>query len=337
MSRLSFPVLSLAISLALSGCGAEFSHPDTAGHEVHLLVRPFYKDLFAHSDEPLAQLTSRMQSDYPGYFDSYCQFEIRVGLPGSDSYDVAMPRFLAYDANSDVLPVCDSVFASIDISDELSDAFSCFATLFPQQPVPSQVLCHFSGFNDKMFVDSSFISFSIEHYLGESCPFYDMLEIPVYARRTRQSRFIVSDLVKAWVYSTLPDPACNDDVLSALSYQGRVLYAVHSCIPSISLADLFGFSDEQLRWCQVNEGRMWAYLAEHKLLYTTNMLDRNKIVNEAPFTSFFGNQSPGRAAIFCAYQMVCSFMKRNPSTSLPQLMAISDSQKILVGANYNPK
>lgn len=54
-----------------------------------------------------------------------------------------------------------------------------------------------------------------------------------------------------------------------------------------------------------------AYL-EHKLLYSTAMLDRSKIVNEAPFTSYFGNKSPGRAAIYCAYNIVRAYMDAHP-------------------------
>ena len=91
-----------------------------------------------------------------------------------------------------------------------------------------------------------------------------------------------------------------------------------------------------MEWCEKNEGRMWAYMAEHKLLFSTNQMDKNKLVNETPFTVFFGNESPGRAATYVAYKIVLAYMRNMQSVSVEELMNERDNQKILRLAKYTP-
>lgn len=329
-------ILASATLVILTACGGDFRHPDTSGSRVDLSVRPFYKDLMAKEGKTADEKAAALEAEYGQYFDTFCQGELRIGKRGDVGFAEELERFLSAPENDEVMSKCDSVFARIDIDDELSDAFSCFRALFPNRPYPTDVYCHFSGFNDRMFVDSTFISFGIEHYLGAGCRFYAWLQIPPYAQYTRDTPWIVSDLVKAWIYSTMPETSGREDVLTALIYQGKTLYAVHSCIPDISDETLFGMSSAQLDWCRTNEARMWAYMAEHKLLYSTKMMDRSKIVNEAPFTAYFGNKSPGRAALYCAYNIVSGYMKAHPETSLSELMDNPDAQEILQTSKYNP-
>lgn len=323
-------------TLLLTACGGEFRHPDTSGCEITLSVKPFYKDLMEHDGKDANELAASLEHKYGYYFDTFCQGELRIGKRGDALFAQEFDRFINAPENDEVFHACDSVYATINADDAISDAFSCFRALFPERPYPTDIYCHFSGFNDRMFVDSTFISFGIEHYLGASCRFYEWLQIPHYARLTRSTTWLVSDLVKAWVYCTMPETSGREDVLTALIYQGKTLYCVHSCIPDLDEAVLFGMTDEQLNWCKTYEARMWAYLAEHKLLYSTALLDRSKIVNEAPFTSYFGNKSPGRAAIYCAYNIVRSYMASHPDTSLSSLMDNPDAQEILQGSHYNP-
>ncbi len=328
--------LAAAMVAGLTACGGEFSRPDTSGHEISLSVKPFYKDLMHGGPISADSLAANLERKYGGYFDTFCAGELRIGLPGDPGFSAELERFLSAEENGEVMAACDSVYDRLDADSDISDAFSCFAALFPGKPVPTDVYCHFSGFNDRMFVDSTYISFGIEHYLGAKCRFYEWLQIPVYARQTRDLNWLVSDLVKAWIYSTTPETSGKDDVLTALIYQGKTLYATHRCIPGIDEPTLLGMTEEQVEWCKANEARMWAYLAEHKLLYSTSMQDKCKIVNEGPFTSYFGNKSPGRAATYCAYNIVRGYARNHPDISLGQLMELPDAQEVLRGSRYNP-
>lgn len=329
--------LCVAATALLTGCQSEFKRPDTTGHEVSLSVAPFYKDLMESGETDMHQLNVNLLEKYGDFYDSFCRFELRIGAPGSFMADSLMKLFISQPENTEVMAACDSVYRKIKIEKEASDAFSCYAALFPNQPVPEQILCHFSFFNSRILVDSTYVSFGIENYLGSNCRFYDWLAIPTYARQNRDAKWVVTDLVKAWILSTMPEESGKEDVLTALIYQAKVLYALHSCMPGLDDNRLFSMTDDQLKWCEQNEGNMWRLLAERKLLYSTELLDKSKLVNEAPFTYFFGNNSPGRAAIYCAYNIVRGYVKKHPDVTPAQLMAIQDAQSILQGSGYSPK
>ncbi len=81
---------------------------------------------------------------------------------------------------------------------------------------------------------------------------------------------------------------------------------------------------------------MWTHLIENKLLFTTNTVDINKMINDAPFTSGFPQESPGRAAVWIGYRIVERFMERNKNIDLQRLMLIKDYQEILTLARYKP-
>jgi hypothetical protein len=81
---------------------------------------------------------------------------------------------------------------------------------------------------------------------------------------------------------------------------------------------------------------MWAYLVEHKLLFSSNNLLIRKFIYPAPFTSAFTQESPGRAIVWLGYRIVDAYMKNNKKVTLSQLMQDSDYQKILRMSNFKP-
>lgn len=330
--------LSLCLSVALfaASCGSDFSRPDTTGHDVSLSVRPFYKELMDPNGGSASERIVRLTDAYGDYFEGFCEFGIGVGNTTAPECAANLEAFLAMPGNAEIMAACDSLYATLDVDDAVSDAFSCFGALFPGCSVPKEVYAHFAGFGNQIVMDTAYVSFAVEYYLGSDCRFYRWLQWPQYTYVTLTPDYIVPDMLRAWILGSMPCRSERDDVLSELIYQGSVLYATHRCIPSLSKETLFGFTPEQIKWCEANEGRMWAAMAEQKLLYSTDVMTRSKLVNEGPFTAFFGQKSPGRAALFCAYNIVCEYMKAHPEVSLPTLMSESDPQKVLRESRYNP-
>jgi len=326
------------ISLMLFGCQSRFKHPDTSGCQKDVEVVAFYQDLFSKDDASTEAKVERLSSKYGEYFDDYCSRELRIGHVGDEGMVEHLDEFLNIKENFEVLATCDSVADKNlpKVSSRLSDALSCLAYYLPDITIPENVYCHFSGFNSKIFVDSAYISISIEHYLGSDCRFYPWLEIPLYACKNKNPENMPVDLVKALIYANKPDLSEKDDVLSAMIYQAKVMYATAACFPKEKEWTLMGFTDDERVWCEKAEKDMWGFLAEQKLLYSTNPLDKNKLVNEAPFTVFFGDKSPGRAALYCAYNIICSYMDNHGEATVADLFDMSDAQQLLVDARYRP-
>ena len=73
---------------------------------------------------------------------------------------------------------------------------------------------------------------------------------------------------------------------------------------------IFGFTTDQMKFCRNNESQMWQYLIENNLLFSTDQFIIRKLTGEAPFTQYFSNESPGRAAVWLGFRIVESYMMR---------------------------
>ena len=93
---------------------------------------------------------------------------------------------------------------------------------------------------------------------------------------------------------------------------------------------------KQLAWAEKHEKRIWNYIAEQKLLFSTDKIEIRKFVGDGPYTSIFTDVSAPRAGAFVGFKIVDSFMDNNKGVTLKQLMEEADSRKILSGAKYNP-
>ncbi|MCF0190311.1 MAG: hypothetical protein HUJ96_03505 [Marinilabiliaceae bacterium] len=340
MRSLQSIALLILSAVILNSCDSRpFSRPDTSGIDYEVTLTPIYKEVFAKRDETIHDKVERLSQAYPGYFDDYCMRELRLGSREDMLFEQRLAEFLQYGDNNEVVAACDTMWDdhSGRIAKELTDAFRCMKALIPDVVLPETIYAHISGFNSKMFMDSSYISVSWEHYLGADCRFYQWLDIPMYARQTRHWQSVCPDVIRAWLYGLYPNEGEKDDILTHIIYQGRILYALWRVMPELSEAVVMGYNERQLEWCQKCESMMWGYMAEQELLYSTKPMDRAKLINDAPFVAYFGQQSPGRAPLYCGLHIVMQYMERNPSTTLDALLRMRDAQKLLVASGYQPK
>ena len=127
-------------------------------------------------------------------------------------------------------------------------------------------------------------------------------------------------------------------LLSQMVYAGKELYLKDVLLPEHTDADKIGYTPEQIKWCQENEGYMWRYFIEEKLLYNADSKLPNRFINVAPFSKFYleiDNESPGRVGTWVGWQIVRSFMKNN-EVSLPQLLQM-DATEIFNKSKYKPQ
>jgi hypothetical protein len=138
-----------------------------------------------------------------------------------------------------------------------------------------------------------------------------------------------------WDFSTLKYPA--DDVLSEIIHEGKLKYFEKCMLPAMSDELIFGFTPEQMKFCRSSESQMWQYLVENNLLFNTEQFTIRKLTGEAPFTGYFGKESPGRAAVWIGFRIVESYMMRNPSSKIEDMIKNTDIQGILEHAKYSPQ
>jgi len=248
-------------------------------------------------------------------------------------------KFCTDKLNNDIFRATEAVYPSLSqIETGITDAFRHYSYYFPSKKVPGVFTC-ITGFNNSIITGDSVLAISLDRYLGKDNKFYAQLGLYKYQMEMMKPENILPDCMYAWASSewNIKDMGYpQGNVLTDIIHEGKLLFFVKSMLPELTDDLIFGFTGEQLEFCKNNEGRMWQYLVENSLLFSTDMLTRKKLTGDAPFTSYFSSESPGRAAAWTGFRIVESYMLHNRGMSLEKLMAETDIQSILENARYRP-
>ena len=139
-----------------------------------------------------------------------------------------------------------------------------------------------------------------------------------------------------WLLSEFPQETYTEVLLDNILYRGKIMFLLETFMPGEKPETLMAYTPEQLKWCRDHEKEMWTSIIEDKHLFQNNRMITAKYINEAPYTSFFPHESPGRTGIWIGWQIIRSYMKNNPDVGLKELMEESNYRKILEKSGYRP-
>ena len=234
---------------------------------------------------------------------------------------------------------CNKAFPDLNfIEKELTGAFKHYRYYFPQEKIPD-VYTYISGFDydyPVQYFDNSLI-IALDMYLGAGYKEYLKLGVPAYRIRNFDKAHITRDCMDALGSSKTDPSKAGRTLLDNMTGKGKILYFIKAMIPGCSDTVLLDYTKEQLSWSVKNEANIWAFFIENELLYSVDPEVMNKFIVDAPFTSYFGNESAPRNGWWIGYRIVKSFMDNNPEVTLPQLMKMYDSQAILNKSGYKPE
>lgn len=336
MTRICLIILMLGLSLASCKRKSRLDKVDASSIDVKIEVQRFDQALFRIKPDSIETKMPVLRAEYGRFVDMFCEGIIRIGKPDSPQYYQLLKSFLTDTMVCNANRRVQATFENLDdLNATLTDAFKRYHYHFPARTVP-RVVSYVSGYNLSVAVDDSIVAVGLDRYLGEKTPQYNMLGIPKYLSIKMNPKKVSSDIVKAWLYGEFAFNDSVENLLSNMIYEGELVFITRHLLPDEPEHVIHGFTEEQLKWCKKNEKDVWTYLIENKLLFTTNSLEINKFVNDAPFTSGFPQESPGRAAVWIGYRIVESLMNRDETLTLNQLMGIKDYQQILTMAKYKP-
>jgi len=223
-------------------------------------------------------------------------------------------------------------------SDELNQAFKYFKYYFPDNPTP-EVFTYISGLDvdNPIRYSAQGIVISLDLFLGKNEPIYVKSGIPRYKTERMTSERIAPLCMEEIGRSLVIMDGERQRLLDMMVSEGKVLYFADITLPKTPDALKIGYSQAQVDWCVANEARIWAFLVENNLLFTTDQEAVSKLMTDGPFTSGFGQDSPGRIGTWVGWQIVRNYMQRNPDEPVEKLMQEKDFQKILEGSRYKPR
>jgi hypothetical protein len=285
--------------------------------------------------DSIADYNQLFKSEYGELWNLYCKEVIQIGSPDNSAIAIELSKFRTDPTMNQVYERVLEVYPNLnDLENQLGRAFYRYNKELPNMPIP-HIYTMISGFNQSMMTSDSILAIALDKYLGKNEQMYSLLGIPLYVRQTMDSKYLAADCMRAWLYTEFPFSATTDNVLSNMLYEGKIMYAVSRMLPHSADSIIFGFTPEQIQWCKQNAAQMWTSLIENRILFSADQALIGRLIDPAPFTSIFSNQSPGRASVWIGYQIVKSYMKRN-KTSLHELLSYRDYQQILDNARYRP-
>jgi gliding motility-associated lipoprotein GldB len=227
-------------------------------------------------------------------------------------------------------------YGNFDVeTQKIEELFKHIKYYFPETKIPKvYTIISEMDYQNKVIYANNMLVISLELYLGKDHRFY---EFPQYIKQNFEQSQILPDMVTSFGQTKILPPT-DTSFLSQMIYAGKALYLKDQLLPEYSDADKMGYKPEQITWCQENEGYIWRYFIENKMLYDTDQKLIPRFINPAPFSKFYleiDNESPGRVGAWIGWQMVRSYMANN-EVSLAQLLK-TDAKEIFEKSKYKPK
>ncbi|MCX6321997.1 MAG: hypothetical protein NTX93_09400 [Bacteroidia bacterium] len=329
----------LLIAPAMTSCKKNHYKVNTSSINVKIEIKRLEKDLFTLNPNEIAMKVPSLKQKYNGFLQLF-SYVINTGDINDTSFGDFLIRFCTDKQNNDVYSLTMKLYPDVKaIEDELQEAFRHYIYYFPGRNIPGVFTC-ITGFNNSIIIGDSVLGIGLDRYLGADCVYYPRLEIYKYMAIRMTPENIVPDCMyvwgaSEWEFSTLKYP--TDNVITEMIHNGKLKYFEKCMLPGTADEIIFGFTPDQMKFCKNNESQMWQYLIENDLLFNSDQFTIRKLIGEAPFTSYFTNESPGRAAIWLGFSIVESYMMRNPGISIEEMMKDFDVQGILEKAKYSPQ
>lgn len=326
--------IALSVVAVMVSCGNEVKREaDISGMDIDFHIERFDSAYWFMDTANLKHSMTLLAVQYPEMGKIYMEYVMMCGRVGSDTAATEYSNFRKYPAVIGVYESTMKEYADMsDIESELKPALLRLQVFVPQIKIP-KFYTHVSFFNQNIIVGNGFISLSLDNYMGPDYCYYDSAMIHKYLRPNMRREKIPSDYLMALLASELPlDPSSN--LLTDMIYHGKVLYTVSCLLPDEDERIILGYSEEEMKWAEENEKKMWNQMVGSHIIYTTNVIDKSKFTHDGPFTQPFGQDSPSRLGAYLGYRIVCSYMKKNQKVTIAQLLQNPNAQDILDHSNY---
>lgn len=330
--------VSFSILITVS-CKRNHYKVDTSSISADISIKRLEQDLFGMDPAVIPTNLPSLKKKY-GNFLQLFSYVINIGDVDDTVFSELLVSFVTDTLNYEVYEKVIQLYPDMNSCEkQLEEAFKHYLYYFPGNGIPDIITC-ISGFNASIITGDSVIGIGLDRYLGRDCEYYRMLEIYRYMSANMNPYNIVPDVMYGWAASEWDYESLNyaeDNVLAAIIHEGKLRYFEKCMLPRLNDTLIFGFTADQMKFCRNNEKQMWQYLIEYDLLFSTDRFVIRKLTGNAPFTSYFTNESPGRAATWLGFRIVESYMMKNNDISLNELMNDTDLQGLFEKAKYNPE
>lgn len=322
---LAFPAILMS-----TGCREEIKPPDVSGIQVDPVhIRRYERALFNNDHQRLPGLLDSLYRDY-GFF---------LGEEYRDTLNlIRISNFLHDPLILELKDKTEQVFPDLgDVESDLTLAFKRLKYYLPDHAVP-EVYSYISGLYYEAPVEyfDTVMIISLDLFLGPDFEPYRAIGLPMYMARRMTPGAIVPECMEQIGIRLLPEALPEKTLLDQMILHGKVLYFLDLALPDHSEPLKIGFTPEQIQWCKENEQKMWSLFIEKEMLYSADPVVISRFIQDGPFTSGLPESSPAMLGRWIGWQIIKSFMRTHPKTTVEELFGNTDSQGILSASRYKP-
>ncbi|WP_342265579.1 gliding motility lipoprotein GldB [Cardinium endosymbiont of Philonthus spinipes] len=217
----------------------------------------------------------------------------------------------------------------------LQKAFYRLKKYYPTIRLP-KVYTMITGMSHDLYVSNRLIVIGLDCFLGQN-PSFSMHHLPKYIADTYDPASIASKIMLLYTQQFNATDPSDKSLLAEMLYYGKSFFLVKMLLPDIPDHLLLGYTEEQLREVNKYKTIIWDHFIENELLYNTNDFVKNNYILPRPSTSEIGPSCPGSIGKWLGWEIIKSYMQKNKSKKVNDLMEAIDNPTLLRHACYQPK
>lgn len=339
-------IVSLLVILLIISCKENKNIPDVSGIKVNIKFERFDKDFFAIDSNNAAPGLEQLHIKYPILSGIFLQ-----NILGLDSAStlIGVKHFLHL--NQTIYDSAAMVFKNTtSLEKDFLKAFRFVKYYFPAYKLPNIItivgpinaLAKLGNELTPDFIGPDFMGISLQFYLGKNYsiyrdPFFIDNVAPQFRSRRFSKEYIIPDALKLIVDDLFPDKSPGKSLIDQMIEKGKQWWLLDKFLPEIPDSLKTGYTQQQLDWCNQNEGLVWSTLIGNNDINSIDPVTIQNYIGESPFTQGFSQEySPGNLGQWIGWQIIKKFVEKNPDMNPEEVMQ-TDPKKILETAKYKPK
>ncbi len=341
-------VFNILAAIVMVACGGDTINKNAPNVD-HIIVDDVtivrYDQLVQKLDSTdIENSYAALTQKYPQLTDLYFNELLNFKSSSKDSFLIYIKDFLTADPIISLQKSVDQAYPNLkSVEKDLNKAQKYLKYHFPDYDMPN-FYAYITEFGYQTIIfrdgDKDGIGIGLDMYLGQD---FDYKQVdpkdPMfsdYLTRNYTEEYIVRNAMEI-ITSDLMGESRGKRMLDQMLYNGKRLYIMEQIMPWVSDSIIMEYTTDDMAWVDDNELQIWDYFLENNLVYETNHLKINKYLNPSPHSPGMPAEAPGRTATYIGRQIIKSYMNRNPETSLIELIAFKESQKLLELSRYKPK
>ena len=323
-------------------------NPDTSSIAVQYEWIRTEQELWQSDSLLLVKKLFDLKLKHPAFYELYMKqiIAFRDSInPNSAQFVSNFKSFIQDSINQEIYNLSQTLYNDLSFLDpDLKASIQNLKYYFPESDIPDfyTLLSEF-GVGSFVFTDEKgkdAIGIGLDFFLGQKIN-YSSLDpknpsFSNYLTRCFNQDHLLRKIWEPWVEDKLSSPS-GETGLDIMIHRGKKLYLLSKLCPMLPDTVLHEYTPTQLDWCKSSESAIWSFLLDQNFLYQNEPNKIRKYTDPAPRSQGMPEESPGRTAEYIGFQIVKSYMDKNSSMTMQDLLKNNNSQEILEQSKWKPK